>query len=196
MIEIIQPHEVAGAIAEQQVSREYRPTAMILGGTILDPYSGFISFVTIVSSKEGRPDEPNLWWFPQGGLEMGETPEKAASRELGEEIKKGLKPTAPENFAVLGALKSDQKLRKPDDEKWSKGKLLIACFAPVVLTNGREGIEPNPEENIAKAALFSEFTLRLLFRQTKNLAPQKDPKAEFSLAMMAKAIELLRNPAA
>lgn len=195
MIEIIQPHEVAGAIADQQVSREYRPTAMILGSTILDPYSGFISFVSIVSSKEGRPDEPKLWWFPQGGIEDGETPEETASRELGEEILEGLEPVLPESFTVLGAFKSDQKLKAPDNKKWSKGKMYVACFSEVTPTNGRDGIKPNPEEHIGKADLKTEATLRLLFQQVGGiLAPNKVPKAEFSLKMMAEAVKMLRNP--
>jgi len=190
MIDIIQPCEVATAIAEQQEAREYRPTAMILGGIVLNPATGIVSFVTIVSSKDGRPNEPNLWWFPQGGIENGETPEETASRELDEEILGGLEPVVPEIFTVLGAFKSD----KNQKDKWSKGKLLVACFAPVVLTNGREGIKPNPKENIAEAGLTDESTLRIFLRQVKIVAPQKHAKAEFSTAMMAKSVELLRNP--
>jgi putative (di)nucleoside polyphosphate hydrolase len=39
---------------------------------------------------------PEAWQFPQGGIDAGETPEQALSRELSEEIGVG-----PEHFAIV-----------------------------------------------------------------------------------------------
>jgi 8-oxo-dGTP pyrophosphatase MutT (NUDIX family) len=187
-LEIIQPHEVADAIAQERESMEFRPTAMILAHTVLDPETGLISFASVMSSKDKSEFKP--WWFPQGGLDEGETPEQAASRELFEEIKRGIKrPVSPERFTILGAIRDPSS--KPRDgykANGKGGKLLIAGSAPV---KSKGKLIPNPKENIAKASWFEADQLQEIFAANIKRIPRKELKARFSIAMINLALENL-----
>lgn len=188
-LEIIQPHEVADAIAHERETLEFRPTAMILAHTVLDPETGLISFVSIVSAKNEKKDGSSLFWLPQGGLD-DETPEQAASRELFEEIKRGIKrPVSPGSFTVLGAIRDHSS--KPRDgykAKGKGGKLLIACSAPVI-SKGR--LKPNPKENVAKAKWLEARELQKTLTGNIESDPRKEPKARFSIAMIDLVLENL-----
>ncbi len=189
-LEIIQPHEVAAAIAHERETREFRPTAMILAHTVLDPETGIVSFVSIVSSKMKEKGE-RFWWLPQGGIDKGETPEQTAPRELGEEIKRGIGSTVPEDFTVLGAFR-DPSSKPRDGYKASGkgGKLLIACSAPVV-SNGK--LRPNPRENIAKASWFEARRFQEILAGNIKENPRKELKARFSIMMINLALENLES---
>jgi 8-oxo-dGTP pyrophosphatase MutT (NUDIX family) len=67
-----------------------RPTARII---VLDPADRVLLFRAMIGHSvepERLPDAVSFWALPGGGIEPGETPEAAASRELCEET--GLRP--------------------------------------------------------------------------------------------------------
>ncbi|MCA9324112.1 NUDIX domain-containing protein [Candidatus Saccharibacteria bacterium] len=181
MLEIIPPSGVAEAISHEREVREFRPTAMILAHTVLDPETGLVSFATIVSAENERRGEPRNLWLPQGGLD-DEIPEVAASRELREEIKKGIKPVSPEAFTILGAIRdSSSKPRDGYKAKGKGGKLLIACSAQVENTGA---LKPNRRENIARASWLEASVLQAILAGNMLANPRKELKARFSIAMI------------
>lgn len=188
-LEIIPPHAVADAIAQERESREFRPTAMILAHTVLNPETGLISFVGIVSSKNTKQQhEATMWWLPQGRLD-DEIPEVAALRELREEIKKGIKPVSPEAFTILGAIRdSSSKPRDGYKAKGKGGKLLIACSAQVESTGA---LKPNRKENIARASWLEASALQAILAGNMLANPRKELKARFSIAMIDLVLEKL-----
>lgn len=195
-LEIIQPHEVAAAIDHERESREFRPTAMIVAYTVLDPETGLISVASIVSTRKKNREGPNGWWLPQGGIDRKdegagdwETPEETAARELPEEIKRGIEPAKPEDFTLLGAIRDPSSSSRDGYKANGKGgKLLIACSAPVV-SNGR--LMPNRKENIAKASWFEASVLQEILQKNMERTPRKELKARFSITMIDLVLENL-----
>lgn len=197
-LEIIQPHEVGAAIAHEREVAEYRPTTMILGHTALetDP-PGFVRFVSIVSLKPDQAPSRDLWWLPQGGIDGHETPEEAFSRELREEIKKGISWVDPANVKILGAIRYKQNMRKHNSkeplQKYSLGKLLVAGEAAIE-TSGK--IEPNLAENVAQADLLTSHDLKIRLGVNGIVAPTKKDKAKFSIDAINAVIARYSHPTA
>ena len=93
----------------------------------------------------GKRVNQHAWQFPQGGIQRGESPERAMYRELGEEV--GLKP---EHVRILGRTRSWLRYEVP--ERWRRGR------------RGAEGAGPGAPRGRYRGQKQIWFLLRMVGR--------------------------------
>jgi len=89
--------------------------------------------IVIVNAKDqvfwGKRIREHSWQFPQGGIDPGETPERAMYRELREEVGLG-----PDHVRILG--RTRDWLRYDVPQRWIKPARLAAEHEPVARGEG------------------------------------------------------------
>ncbi len=160
------PEQIPDLINKCVDAKDFRPTSLVIA-RCEDEY------LLVKSDKEDR----DVWWPVQGGikLDLGETPEEAAARELNEETRDDSAGATgaiilPDWVDILGAIE----YRTRASDGYFLGKLLIACAVEYNPMLARLA----PGDGVSDLRTASKSQLRKIMNNNV-INPDKFPKAEF-----------------